>query len=280
VDKSHYNAAVIWDALGSNLKAINNYESYFKTNKKMDRREALFAIAQIQENRGALSLAINYYQQYLDSNSPIAANVILANFKIATISKRLNRPTKAKEGFQKTIAVQKKLSGGKGLGASEAAESRFELAQETLRELETLRIPANPAKQGEVVKRKLDLVTKLNNEMAEVIKYDDGHFVVAALTTAGRAYDYMSRALYDSPKPAGFNAEEMKLYNAEIDKIAAPLRQTAIDNYRRATSKSAELQVYNKWALEAMAALNRYDKSQFPETGERVLNSREIDMGL
>lgn len=277
---SHYNAAVIWDALGSNLKAIKNYESYFQINKKSERREALFAIAQIQESRGALTLAINYFQQYLDSNPPNASNVILANYKIAMLSKRLNRPTKAKEAFQKTIAVQKRLSGGKGIGASEAAECRFELALETLRELESLRIPANPAKQGDIVKRKLELVTRTNNEMAEVIKYDDGGFVLAALTTAGRAYEHMSRSLYDAPKPAGFNADEMKAYNVEIDKIAAPLKQTAIDNYRRAVSKSFEIQIFNKWTLEAMSGLNRYDKTQYPETGERVLNSREIDMGI
>lgn len=279
-DDAHFNAAVIWSALGSRTKAVVNYEAYFNMNKSRDRREALLALAQLNEDRNAITMAINYYQQYLDSNPPNAASVILANFRIAVLHKRLNRPTKAKEAFQKTIAVQKRLSGGKGLGASEAAESRFELAQEFLRELEALRIPANPQRQGEIIKRKLDLVTRLNNEMAEVIKYDDGNFVVAALSTAGRAYDHMSRSLADAPKPSGLNADEMKAYNAEVEKIAAPLRQTALDNHRRAVAKAFELQVYNRWLVESMAALNRTDKSQFPETGERVLNAREFEVSL
>lgn len=279
-DAALFNAAVIWDGLGANVRAINNYENYYKTSKAREKREALFEIAQIQESRNALSAAVTFYQQYLDSNPAAASKVILANFRIAVLSKKLNRITKAKEGFQKTIAVQKRLSGGKGLGASEAAESRFELANETLRELETLRIPANPQRQGDAIKRKLDLVTRLNNEMAEVIKYDDGQFVIAALTTAGRAYDHMSRSLYDAPKPAGLNADEMKAYNSEVDKIAAPMRQNAVDNYRRAVTKSHEIQVYNKWVIDAMAAMNRIDKNQFSETGERVLNSREFEAGI
>lgn len=278
-DESFYNAAVLWDGLRADSRSISNYEKYYENSRKADRREVFLAIAQVQERRGALSAAITNYEKYLNSGSPDIGKVIFAHYKIATISKRLRRESQANEWFKKTISVHKRLTGGKGIGASEAAESKYELSLQTLRELESIRIPANPQTQGEAVKRKLDLVNRLNNEMAEVIKYDDGNYVIAALATTGRAYDHMSRALYNAPVPSGFKPEERKLYVAEIDKIAAPLRETAIDNYKRAINKSFEIQSYNEWTIAAMAALNRYDGTQYPDGGDRVVEVQEIDLG-
>lgn len=277
-DESYYNAAILYDSLSNYGRAISNYEKYFDSSKKLERREAFYLIANVQEKRGSLSAAIQYYEKYLDANPSAPDKVINSQYKIATLSKKLNRQSQFKQGCEKTIAVVKKLSGSKGVGSSEAAECKYELSLATLRDLEFIRIPANPAKQGAAVKQKLDLVAKINSEMAEVIKYDDGNYVIAALTTAGRAYDHMSRALYNAPKPAGLKPEELKIYDAEIDKIAAPLKQSAIDNYKRAVNKAFEIHFYNQYMTEAMAALNRYDKSLYPDSGERVSEVREIDL--
>lgn len=278
-DESYYNAAVLWDGLGSYSRAILNFDKYYQVSKKLDqRREALFEIARVQEKRGSFSAAITFYQQYIEAAPRDHAKIISAHYKIATLSSKLGRASKAKEWFEKTIGVHRRLTGGKGIGTSEAAEAKFELTKPLVSEFKNLRIPADPAKQGSVVKRKLDLVTRIANEMGEVIKYDDGNYVIAALATTGQTYEHMSRALYDSPKPKGLTLDELKQYDTEIDKIAAPLKQTAIDNYKRAVDKAFEIQFYNDWMYESMNALNRYDKALYPDSGERVSDMREIDM--
>ncbi len=274
-DESYYNAAILWDALGNHSRAITNYEKYFDISKKANKREALFLIAAVQEKRGSLSAAIQYYQKYLSTSPSAPEKVIASNYKIAVLSRKLNRQSEYKKGCERTIAVQRKF--GK-VGASEAAECKYEISLNTIREFEAIRIPSNPAKQGAALKQKLDYISRINNEMSQVIKYDDGNYIIAALTTTGRAYEHMNRTLNNAPKPSGLKPEELKQYNAEIDKIAAPLKQSAIDNYNRAVSKAFEIHFYNQWMTEAMSALNRFDRALYPDTGERTSEVREIDI--
>lgn len=92
-----------------------------------------------------------------------------------------------------------------------------------------------------------------------MIKLDNGTYVVASLATLGAAYEHMSDSLYNAPPPPGLNAEEKKLYDTEVDRIASPLRQKGIENYRQAVDKANQLDIYNEWLTQARAGLSRFD---------------------
>src|SRR5690606_11269794 len=109
-----------------------------------------------------------------------------------------------------------------------AAEAKFRFVQPTYQEMVAIRIPRNPKGQGPAIQKKLALINKLNKELGPIVKMDVGEFVVASLTLAGQAYEHISDAIYKVPLPKGLNAEQQKVYMAEVDKVAGPLRQQGL----------------------------------------------------
>jgi TolA-binding protein len=278
----HYNAAVIFEALNNSTRAIKNYEMHFQLSKKSARAEALNRIAEIHERNGKLGLALKSYEQFIENNPQDWDMLISAQLKIAKIYEQQGKATEAEKWFRKVVIVQNSLGKKRaGVGTGTAAEAKYRLGLITLGNLRYLRIPANPKLQEGVVKEKLSVLRKLTTEMTDVIKYDFGPFVIAAMYSTGSAYEHMADALYNAPAPANLNAEEKKIYESEVDRVAAPFRQRAIENFRGAIDKANQIDVYNDQVNQARQSLIRYDKGQATIRENRVLPVQMSDrMGI
>lgn len=278
----YFNAAVIWDGFNKVNPAIQSYEKFYETSRKADRTEAFFRIGEMQEREERRPGALKYYERYIQENPTNLEHIVEAHLRIAKLNRRKGSSQEADTWYQKTVAVQKRLSSRqKGVGAASAAEARFLLAQNTVNEFKSIRIPNDPSKQEAAVSKKLALLNRLNQELLEVIKYDDGRYIVASLSTLGMAYEHMSSALYNSPIPPGLTEEEKKLYQVEVDKIAAPLKQKAIDSYRGSIDKAYQINAYNDWTISARQGLSRYEPDRQFYKSESTFPVQMFDlMGL
>jgi tetratricopeptide (TPR) repeat protein len=253
----HYNAAVIYDGLNSFNSAIRNYDFYQKKQKGKDRFESLFLIAKIFERTGQKQKSIYNYKQYLTTGTTNVAAIIEAHYNIAKMYDSMGNKKEAETWYKKTIGVHRRLStGAKKVGASNAAEAKFKLVYNTYEELVALRIPADPAKQGGVVKKKLAIINRLKDELKQVIAYDDAEQIIASLTTQGMAQQHMYASMLNSPPPRGLKPEELKMYRAELQKVADPFKEQAVELYNTAVSRGHELQGYNAHLLLALRNLN------------------------
>lgn len=248
-----FNAAVIYDGLNQFANAVRNYEKYFQQSKKADRFETLFLLARIAERQGRPDAAIAQYEKYINSGTSNALGVVEAHYRIAKIHESRKRVKPAEEWFQKTVAVQLRLSRrGQPVGAAFAAEAKFKLVFKTYNELLSTRIPQDPKAQAAAVQKKLALVNRLKEQLKEVIAYDDGYQIVAALTLQAQSLHHMYDAILAAPLPKGLNAEELKQYKEGVQKIADPFKTQALETYAAAISRGYELQAYNDWLIKAM----------------------------
>lgn len=254
----YFNAAVIWTGFKNYTRAISNYEMFQKTSKKANKSDALFLIGEIYEKRRSLAMANGYYEQFVNSNPRDMALVITAAYRIAKNADKAGNRKKADEWFRKVINLKRRAKGD--IGTREAAEAQFRFVLPTLQEMKAIRIPNDPKGQGPAIQKKLALINKLNKELEAVIKLDVGEYVVASLATAGDAYDHISEAIYRVPLPKGLNEEQKQIYLAEVDKLAGPLKQQGIDNYKNAINKARQIDIYSEHVRTAHHALARIDK--------------------
>ncbi len=274
----YYNAAVIRDGMNSYSKAIEDYEIYMDKSRAPDRREALFLIAKMWERRGSTTKALDYYQKYVDSNPRNPAALVETIFTIADIYNKRHNVKEADKWFQRTVAVQRRVSSSdKPVGVSFAAEAKFHLVYHTYEELRQLHISSNPAKQAKSVQEKLAKLNQLKEQLKAVIAYDNGEMIVASLALIGQAYQHMAASIYAVPTPKGLDAESMKQYQAGVDKIARPFQQEAIKNYETAIQRGYELEGYNDWLKTAQKELGQLNKEENNDFGERIQVTKVMD---
>ena len=147
----------------------------------------------------------------------------------------------------------------------------------TYDELRGLKIPKNPQRQGAIVQKKLALLDRLKEGLKQVVKFDDAYQVVAALTLQGQGLQHMSAALYNAPAPSGLNAEQLNVYKTEVEKLAKPLLDQALESYKAAISRGIELGGYNDWLLLAMKELNRVDANQYRDFNFKIFLLEQMD---
>lgn len=252
----YFNAGVIYDGLGMLGEATQSYQAYYDRSKNADRIETLFLQAEMHRKRGNNSRALALYDRYLKEGPRSQSRAVQAAYEIAQASKKLGRPTPMKQWFQKTIAIHK-ASGPQARQASVAyaAEARFELAQETLRELLSIRFTANDKQQAKAAMQVKALRERYIGEMKEVIRYDNGPWIVAALASSGKMFDSVAHLFSKIPAPAGFSPEDAKKYKDLIQVQINGLNNEAKSSYKAAIEKSQELEAYSEWTKTAQAGL-------------------------
>ncbi len=276
-----YNAAVLYEAVGRVGEAIKNYETYFERHKKSDRVEAVYQIATLYRKQGSLSRASDKYIEYVNMGSGTQDRIVESAFWVYDISQRLNRRTLAEDWKKKTIGLQRRYAPDKkGIGAIYAAKIKLEEAILVFNELKSIRIPANPAGQQAAAQRKIALVTRLNSELANVIKYDSADEIVGALSILGQANLHMGEALTGAPLPAGLNAEETKQYKAGIEKLAEPFMAKAKESLMAALNRGSELDVFNEHYVKARQLAHQMDANSIYDGGEVGSDIRQGSWGL
>lgn len=273
-----YNAGVIREGMNFFNAALSNYQKYFDKSKRRDRIEVIFLMGKIWQKRGNLKQARNYYSQYVDLNPTNASALIEAIFQLGVIEEKLGRRKAADDYFKKVVAVHKGLEKkGTVVGVSYAAEAQFKIVSRIYEELRAVKIPSKPSAQGPAVQKKLDLINRLKERLKEVIRYDDGYMIVAALTLSGQASQHMSAALYSAPIPKGLNAEQTKQYKEGVDKLARPFQNEALNSYSSAIEKAYRLESYNEWLKAALIEAHRLNSEKFPDFGEEAILTKVPD---
>ena len=258
--ESYYNAAIIFKGFRRDNRAIQNFNSYYdvaQRSKKVDRAKylaVLISIAEIHEKAGRKQRAYAYYERYTKENSPDASTLILAHVRLARLSKALKWGKRTGDWYKKVVAVQKVYP---DVGKSEAAEAKFHLLQTTYRKFKSIKIPANESQQVKVINRKLALLKELSSKLAAVIIYDDPDYIIRSVTLIGEANEHFAQAVMTAPLPKGLTKQQQEEYKEAVDqKLAALPRRTAIENYKLAIQRSADLKTYNDAVKKAFERLS------------------------
>ena len=276
-----FNAAVLNEAIGRNNNAINDYDTYYQKSKKGERNEALYSMATLYRKGNHLAGAVDKYKDFVNLGGSTQEKNVESAFWVYQLSHNLHRPKDIDEWKKKTLGLQAHYAPGKkGVGAKYVAQIKLEDARATFNEFRS--IPLNNAKKlKQLADRKISLLTRLNSELGEVIKYDSPEEIVGALALLGQANLHMGEALTSAPVPAELKNDEIAQYKAGIQKIADPFFAKAKDSLKTAVDRGQEFEAYTEDYQKARELLAKLDGKMLYDGGEQASQVRQSNwMGL
>ncbi len=274
-----YNAALMNEVIGRTAEAVALYTSFIKVNKNQNENSnTLFNLAQIQRKANANSAALAHYKDFLELPNIKNDKKIEAQYWVYDISKKLGRKKDSQEAGEKVIAIQRRMGGDrKSNGASFAAKILFKNAEETFSQLKSIAIPADPARQKKAVDAKLDALTKLNNELSQIIKLNSAEEIVNSLYLIGESNNHMTKSILGTPVPAKFTDDQKKQYRASLEQITDKFSKKATESYKLAVDRARDLDVYNAAYYSALNEMSRREPVVYYNKGEVGLDSRLIN---
>jgi hypothetical protein len=89
-----------------------------------------------------------------------------------------------------------------------------------------------------------------------VVSTGDGRNGIAALTRVGEAYADFATKIRQAPTPKELAEEDRAQYRDELEQLAAPLEQRALETLQKGLAKAYELGIYTDWTLRAQDDVN------------------------
>jgi TolA-binding protein len=257
-----FNAAVQYEAIGKTREAVDSYSQYIKLNKnKKENREIVFNMAQMLRRSGSKSAAAEKYLEFVET-SPNTANKVEAYYWLTKLGRRTGKDIEERK--EKAIQVFQRLpKNEKEISAGYVAQFKFEEAEKTYKELNSVSIPADPARQKKAVDKKLELIAKLNNELGAVIKLDSAEEIIKSLNLLALSNEHMSRSILNAPLPRGLNEDQKKQYTDGISKIAEPFTNKAKESFRAAVERGWELETYNSGYRQSLEKIQGLEPDRY-----------------
>jgi len=278
-----YNAAILYDALNSVEKANKYYGLYLKKASHSEKAAIFYRMAELSYRNQQYYKAIDNFKEYLRIGKDPEL-VIEAHYKITNSYNKLRNRREWTDWRAKVVSVQKNLVPKlRGPGAHYAAQIRLQNIEQVYNHLVSLKFPANSARIKKVADEKLGLVTQLNQELAEIIKYDSAEEIVGSLELLGRTNAHMNESLLNAPLPPEVAKDDAakQQYTAAVAEMARPFLAKAIESYKGAVSKGKELETYTQPYFNAIDSLRALDSNSKSDLGSEALAKTYQDwMGL
>jgi TolA-binding protein len=249
------NASILWMALGRDKKVVADYDQLDKMSSEKEKNERLFDRAEMHYRAKDFNRAVRDYDEFLKVGWRDAQKSLKAMYTIGDINAKRDQNGAAKRWFEQTISFYKER-GGK-VGAKYAAQAKFWLTQKYLVEMKAVQGGTSEKSIVEGFQRLKNLQKTLISNLAEVIKFDYGPSIVAALAAEGESYEIIARAFAKSPVPREYaKAEQAKQFKDLANQEAAGFLQKAKGAYKSAFEKGKSLEAYGDPLL--MSARNYY----------------------
>ena len=264
-----FNAAVIWNALNEYQRAFKVYNLYASLDKNKGVQEATWAKAEMYRRQKAYSKAIYQYNKFIQLNSPDLDRTIKAFFYIGDFHRTLKRVKISHEWYKKVLRVVNGSSKAKKLGAKYAAQAQYHLSRDDLNEMRKVRLGRTDTSITTGLNKMKAIQKTLIRNMAKVIKYDYGPYVVAALSAEAESYEIIADTFKNIPIPKEYSKGEVakKFKNMAMGQ-AKEFYDKAILSYRNAFEKGLSLKAYGREMILSARALYRLDPNEFTNAGE------------
>lgn len=291
IDKEIYKSSVrslinIYSGLGRFEDAANWTMDYYQ---KFGQDEAapehhIMSASDLYYNAGNYERTIELLNEFINkrrqkTKRKYTADIIAALHRIARIYKA--EMERSKEQKDKSAAGKKYeeilseiIKGSKEIAdrssiANPYSEALFYFAQKTFDEYKKIRFDKRDTKKilGEKLKRKTEMMKKVQSEMAEIAKLGDPYWSFAALYYIAESYREFANMLIEAPIPTEIenikDPEEREIaiavYREELEKQAFPLEDSALRYFSSAIEKIKELGVRNEWTSAIFRGLKALD---------------------
>ena len=254
--------------------SLNSFEKYLQVAKGNRAMDAYYHMGDIWQKRKNSLKATDLYKKYIQSN-PVNADLILrAHVRIAQLYKARKNFKESENWYAKTGQVYRRIykrskkSQREALDRDILAEADHARVLKNVRDYQKISWSAAEKKSGAsgqkatqaLISKKLKKFEELKKQLARLVKIKSPDYVVAALYHQGQIFLQTHQFFLDSPVPKGLSAAEKKKYLEQLQKQAAPFRQSAVNGFEKAIEQSSLLGAYGSWRQRSQVALSRLKK--------------------
>ncbi len=227
-----WQAALVWEKAGQKQKmndAIENFIRSYGGNPAQDKRvmEGIDKIADYHEGRRDQRAADRQYNRLIDE-------------------------------------YQRRGIAPGSPGAYFAAKAAFMLVEREYADWAKIKIKGNLAGQQKVLKTKIAGQQALNRKYEEVWAYGSLEWTMASSYRKGKLMQEFAASLYEVPIPFKEGSEQYDIYRTQLEDIAIPLEDKAIESYEATIAKARKEKIVNEWTKRALEELNSYKPSEYP----------------
>lgn len=280
-DNYLYNAALMLEITGKTTEAIAAYRNYMKVSKNKNENTAIqFKIANMQRLASRNRDALDSYKSYVEMPGAPADHKIEAYYWLHQLSPKRDSKTDVVATEQRIKGLLVSVPGAKKQGSNGyLAKLKLKMALELFNQLKAISIPADPKKQKAAVGKKLENMNVLNQQLGLIIRLDSAEEIVSALNILGESNEHMAQSFSSVPVPGNLNADQKKLYLAEIEKITSPFVNKSDESYKLAVERGMDLQTYNDAYANSFRKMSKKYPQKFYGSGEIPNDSQAIDWG-
>jgi len=259
--------AYVYKEDGQLSLAANEYERVEREFQDEEvRRGALMLAAELHQQTGNTKQALAVYRRFVGNfPQPVEVNLEMRN-KIAEILKAENDQKSYLDELKEIVAIDAAAGQARTPRTRYlAGKAALVLAEQTYERFAEVRLvkpfEANLLKKKERMKATTQSFNKL-------LEYEVGEVTAAATFYLAEIYAHFSKALTESERPDGLNAQEMQEYELAIEEQAYPFEEKAIQFHEK-NLELISIGIYNSWidkSLERLAKFvpARYDKPEVP----------------
>ena len=149
-------------------------------------------------------------------------------------------------------------------GAYFAAKGQFMLVERDYEKWAKIKIKGNLKAQQKILKDKIAGSQELNRKYEEVYPYGNLEWTMAASYRKGKLFQEFAQSLYEVPIPFREGSEEADMYRTQLEDVAIPLEDKAIEAYEATVNKARQDKVVNEWTKRALEELNSYKPAEYP----------------
>lgn len=277
LEDAHFNTALWWEGLGETDKAIagwNTFMTRYKATK--DVPSIAFNIGRMLERQKKWPEAIKQFEKFNADFAKDKRATALLHYQSRVHQWRGHTELKNQKELDR-LKVEL-LKGYPGLSAEEKKDFTALNAYAHMKflELEPMWKDYQDIKFTKVSTLKKDFARKqkkieeVQRAYTQVIALGDGEFGIASLTRIGLAFGDFAVNITDSPDPKGLDEEQADMYRSELENMAFPLEEKAIEALEKATAKAYELNIYNAWTLMAQDRINKYRPGYYAKPVQNV----------
>ncbi|HEY6873580.1 MAG TPA: tetratricopeptide repeat protein [Geobacteraceae bacterium] len=238
------------------------------------RRGALMLAAELHQQTGNNTQALAVYRRFVGFfPQPVEINLEMRN-RIAEILKGGNDQKGYLNELKEIVAID--AAAGKARTPRTrylAGKAALVFAEQTYGRFRAVRL-VKPFESN--LRTKKELMKATTQAFNKLVEYEVGEVTAAATFYLAETYAHFSKALTESERPDGLNAQEMQEYELAIEEQAYPFEEKAI-NIHEKNLELISMGVYNSWIDKSLGRLAkfvpaRYDK---PEVHSEIVASLE-----
>jgi tetratricopeptide (TPR) repeat protein len=261
-------AGLYWAAIGKNERAIAAYQAYLRRfPDRKDASDVALALGRLEESAGRLPAAAQAYQK-AEALAPAGG----AARRFEALGLQLQAWRKAKQPGQVKAVQQRVRQLWAGLGpdarkvptvVSTYAQLVFDDAEPLFEQYRRIDFARTQTVQADLAKKRASLKS-VEQAYVAVVSTGDGRAGIAALTRIGEAYADFATKIRQAPTPKELEAEDRDQYRDQLEQVAAPLEQRALDTLQKGLAKAYELGIYTDWTLRAQDDVNGLRPGTYP----------------